>query len=132
MPILPVFLVSVSRMTRSASPVASDWAPLFPQNTDVCVAPLSTPTARMSWSARESPQGSRTRHTICTEVIRDAFMTVQIPVLIEPTGLLCDDGRRPDGTTLTPWQRGKTIACEFTCVNRLATSDISSGNKKAQ
>ena len=68
-----------------------------------------------------------TRHTICNEVFRDAFKTAQIPVTLEPTGLLRADERRPDGTTLTPWQRGKPIAWDFTCVNRLATPKISSG-----
>ena len=70
-----------------------------------------------------------TRHTICTEVIRDAFQTAQIPVTLEPTCLLRDDGSRLDGITLTPWQRCKSFAWDFTCVNRLATSNISSGKQ---
>ena len=56
---LPMFLVSVSRMTSFASPVLSDWAPLYPQNKDACVAPLSTLTARIPRSVLESPQGAR-------------------------------------------------------------------------
>ena len=71
-----------------------------------------------------------TRHTITNEDIRDAFKTAQTPVTLEPTGLLRDDGRRPYGTISTPWHRGKLIAWDFTCVNRLATSNISSGQKE--
>ena len=48
-----------------------------------------------------------TRHTICNEVVRDAFQTAQIPVTLEPTCLLRDDGRRPDGIT---WQRGNVTS----------------------
>ena len=111
MPFLPILLVSVSRMTSSASPVASDWAPLYPQKTDVCVAPLSTPTLHACHGLPSNHlKVHETHHIKCNEVIRDASETAQIPVTLESTSLLRDDGRRPDGTTLTPWQRGTSIA----------------------
>ena len=86
----------------------------------------------MPWSARESPQGSRdTPYKMPSKkIIRDAFKTALIHVTLEPSGLLRNDGRRPDGTRLTPWQGGKPIAWDFTCVNRIATSNISSGKQE--
>jgi hypothetical protein len=43
---------------------------------------------------------------------------------LEPTGLIGKDGKRPDGTTLTPWSKDKCLIWDATCVDTLAHSYI--------
>ncbi|GAU90327.1 hypothetical protein RvY_02758 [Ramazzottius varieornatus] len=38
----------------------------------------------------------------------------------EPNGILRDDQKRPDGLTLIPWQQGKALVWDVTCVDTLA------------
>ena len=40
----------------------------------------------------------------------------------EPQGLIRDDGKRPDGVTLVPWQTGHSATWEVTVVDTLAIS----------
>ena len=49
---------------------------------------------------------------------------------MEPTGLLRNDGRRPDGVTMLPWSRGRSLAWDLTCVHRLAASHLSKGRQE--
>jgi hypothetical protein len=44
---------------------------------------------------------------------------------LEPPRLLRNDGKRPDGATLDPWQRGKYLVWDFTCPDTLAPSHLS-------
>ena len=39
-------------------------------------------------------------------------------------GLSRDDGKRPDGATLVPWKRGRSLVWDFTCVNTIARSHL--------
>ena len=41
--------------------------------------------------------------------------------------MLRDDGKRPDGATLVPWKNGAVLVWDFTCVNRQAQSNLSTG-----
>ena len=45
-----------------------------------------------------------------------------MPSVLEPTGLSRRDGKRPDGLTLVPWKRGRSMVWNVTCVHRLAAS----------
>jgi len=47
------------------------------------------------------------RHSHLNDIIWRAMKTAQIPSVKEPMGLLRQDGKRPDGTTILPWSRGK-------------------------
>jgi len=38
----------------------------------------------------------------------------QIPAVKEPVGLVWQDGKRPDGTTILPWSRGRPLAWDVT------------------
>ena len=59
--------------------------------------------------------------------IKDSIKSLGISSTLEPIGLLRKDGRRPDGHTLMPWQRGRTLAWDFTCISRLANSNLPMG-----
>jgi len=44
------------------------------------------------------------RHQSLNDVVSRAFASADIPATKEPSGLVRDDGKRPDGLTLGPWQ----------------------------
>ena len=44
------------------------------------------------------------------------------PAILKPVGLTRTDGKRPDGITLMPWQQGKPLLWDATCVHRLCTA----------
>jgi len=43
-----------------------------------------------------------------------AIERAQMPAVKEPTNLMRDDNKRPDGTTLLPWAREKPMAWDVT------------------
>jgi len=47
-----------------------------------------------------------------------------VPVTKEPVGLARQDGKRPDGLTLIPWQRGKPLTWDVTAAHTLADSYV--------
>jgi len=49
-----------------------------------------------------------------------------MPAVEEPTNLMQDDNKRPDGTTLLPWARGKPMAWDLTVTDTYAESHIGS------
>ena len=67
------------------------------------------------------------RHQLSNNIIRDAFTSAGVPSKLEPVGMLRDDGKRPDGATLVPWMNGAVLAWDFTCVSRLAASNVATG-----
>ena len=70
---------------------------------------------------------SFTRHNNCNPLVKEALKTDKIPSALKPVGLLRKDGRSPDGLKLIPWSVGRTLAWNFTCVSRLAKSNVQSG-----
>ena len=68
--------------------------------------------------------GRTARHTEANDIIRRALVSAGLPAVLEPLGLSRDDGKRPDGMTLTPWSRGLPLVWDFTCVDTLAPSNL--------
>lgn len=64
------------------------------------------------------------RHASLNDIIRRAFTTVNVPAVLEPNGLLRDDGKRPDGMTIVPWELGRPMVWDATCVDTLAPSHL--------
>lgn len=64
--------------------------------------------------------GRRPRHHALNELIRRALVSAEVPCVLEPPGLSRLDGRRPDGLTLIPWQRGRCLLWDATCVSTFA------------
>jgi len=51
--------------------------------------------------------------------------SASIPATKEPSGLVRQDGKRPDGLlSLIPWQSGKSLAWDVTVVRTLAQSYV--------
>ena len=57
-------------------------------------------------------------------IVKQALSTVDKPSILEPPGLCRTDGKRPDGMTLLPWQRGMALIWDATIVDALAPSRI--------
>ena len=54
--------------------------------------------------------------------ISRAFAFAHIQSRLEPTNLIRTDGKRPDGATLTPWEKGQYLVWDATCPNSYAPS----------
>jgi hypothetical protein len=65
------------------------------------------------------------RHHALNDIVRRALISANIPCVLEPPGLCRTDGKRPDGLTLVPWQRGKCLLWDATCVSTFAASHLS-------
>jgi len=62
------------------------------------------------------------RHTELNDILYRALQAAQIPSRKEPLGCATQDGKRPDGVTLLPWQRGKCLVWDATCTDTFAQS----------
>ncbi|KAJ8722193.1 hypothetical protein PYW08_004595 [Mythimna loreyi] len=68
--------------------------------------------------------GRISRHASINDIIRRALVTAGVPAVLEPSGLVRDDGKRPDGMTLVPWKVGRPLVWDATCVDTLAPSHV--------
>ena len=69
--------------------------------------------------------GRMPRHQALNDLIWRALANAVVPSTKEPSGMSRTDGKRPDGLTLIPWQRSKSLTWDVTVVNTLADSYIS-------
>ena len=53
-------------------------------------------------------------HAMLNDLIWRAVKRAHIPAYKEPTGLVTQGGKRPDGATLIPWSKGKALAWDVT------------------
>jgi hypothetical protein len=68
--------------------------------------------------------GRIARHQVLNDLIWRAFGSAGTPAVKEPSGLNRQDGKRPDGLTLIPWQGGKSLVWDVTVVSTLAGSYV--------
>jgi len=67
--------------------------------------------------------GRHVRHSAVNDLIQRALSSANIPSRLEPTGLSCNDGKRPDGLTLIPWANGGVYCVILhACSHTLAAS----------
>ena len=66
--------------------------------------------------------GRRPRHAALNETLARALRTAGQPCILEPTGLLREDGKRPDGLTLIPFVRGRPLVWDATVTDSLTPS----------
>ena len=60
--------------------------------------------------------------------MKQALSSIKVPSILEPNGLTRSDGKRPGGITLAPWEVGKQLVWDVTCVDLLAPSRIENGS----
>lgn len=71
------------------------------------------------------------RHNHLNDIIWRALKRGQIHAVKEPVGLVRDDGKRPDGTTILPWARGKPMAWDVTVPDTFADSHVTNSAREA-
>ena len=71
--------------------------------------------------------GRFSRHHNLNTLVDQALSSIKIPSILEPNGLTRTDGKRPDGITLAPWEEGKQLVWDDTCVELLAPSRMENG-----
>ena len=59
-------------------------------------------------------------HQSANETIRRALVSGGIPAVLEPVGVAREDGKRPDGMSLIPWEEG--LLWDFTYSDTMALS----------
>ena len=62
------------------------------------------------------------RHAALNDVIHRSLSSAGIPACLEPSGLSRSDGKRPDGLTLVPWERGRPMVWDVTVPDSMAPS----------
>ncbi|CAF4946182.1 unnamed protein product [Pieris macdunnoughi] len=75
--------------------------------------------------------GRFSRHAALNDIIRRSLASVNVPAILEPTGIARDDGKRPDGMSLIPWKMGRALVWDATCVDTFAPSHLLRTSKKA-
>ena len=65
------------------------------------------------------------QHAVVNETICHVLVSGGVPAVLEPVGVCCNDGKRPDGKSLIPWSRGLPLLWDFTCSDTLAPSNLS-------
>jgi hypothetical protein len=68
--------------------------------------------------------GRFSRHTEINSIINRFLTSIHVNSTLEPNGLSRDDGKRPDGMTLIPWNKGQPLVWDVTVVDTLADSYI--------
>ena len=71
------------------------------------------------------------RHHQLNDIIHRALTRASTPSVLEPSGLSRTDGKRPDGLTLIPWQRGKRLTWDVTVTDTFADSYLHLTSAKA-
>ena len=69
-------------------------------------------------------EGRQPRHTNLNDVVKRALASAGIPSWLEPVGLARDDQSRPDGVTIFPYNRGKSMCWDATCVDTFSQSAV--------
>ena len=72
--------------------------------------------------------GRHPRHSMrglaSADIVKRGLASAGFPSTLEPVGLTREDGKRADGVTMTPWNRGLSLAWDATAVDALAPSNI--------
>ena len=69
-------------------------------------------------------EGRQPRHAAVNDIIHRSLASAKVPSHLEPNHLYRSDGKRPDGITLIPWERGKVLVWDATCPDTFAPSHL--------
>lgn len=68
--------------------------------------------------------GRHPRHSAMNDVVKRALLKAGLPSVLEPPGLDRGDGSRPDGITVFPFSRGRSLVWDCTCVDTFAEGHL--------
>jgi len=122
MPSPSLYAVSVWMINPFAWQWVFGWGATFAFHTRAFVALRLMPAvARMPSFCKRAPSRIA-RHQALNDVVARAFVSAGVPVTKEPVGFARQDGKRPEGLTLIPRQRGKPLTWDVTVAHTLADS----------
>jgi Reverse transcriptase (RNA-dependent DNA polymerase) len=104
-------------------------APLMHPHTCVCGTAVMS-DGRHGLACRKSA-GRHSRHSQINDLLLRAFSNAGVLATREPHGLCTQAGKRPDGVTSIPWQRGRCLAWDATCPDTFAQSHLQSTSTTA-
>lgn len=93
-------------------------------NAHKCRCGISVDTRGYHGLSCKKSAGRHSRHHTLNDVLRRALVSAGVPCTLEPPGLSRTDGKRPDGLTLVPWERGRCLVWDATCVSTFAASHL--------
>jgi len=92
-------------------------------HTCICGKPVDARGLHGLSCHKSSPR--QQRHSSMNDILWRAMKRAQILATKEPANLILQNGKRPDGSTLIPWSRGKPMACmDVTVPDTYAESHI--------
>lgn len=74
-------------------------------------------------------KGTRIRHASANNIFQRALRSAEVPAILEPPGCSRPDGKQPDGLSLVPWERGKSLLWDYTCRDTFAPSYLESTSR---
>jgi len=74
-------------------------------------------------SCRYDP-GRLPRHKALNDTVFRGLAAAGLAAILEPRGLDRGDGRRPDGSTIYPYRRGRMLLWDATCTNTFSTTHL--------
>ena len=77
-------------------------------------------------------QGRFYRHGALNNIIKRSLTAAHVPSRLEPVGMSRSDGKRPDGASTIPWERGKLLVWDVTCPDTLAPSYLPLATRNAR
>ena len=69
-------------------------------------------------------EGRRPRHGAINDIICRALKSAGLASIMEPVGLSRDDRKKPDGISIFPFNNGKALCWDATCVNTFSESAV--------
>ena len=75
-------------------------------------------------------EGRHFRHSALNDIIHRALSSAKVPSRLEPFGIYHSDGKRPDGITIVPWERGKLLVWDVTCSDTFAGSYAAAASRE--
>lgn len=76
-------------------------------------------------------EGRLPRHSDLNLLIQRSLTSINIPSVLEPSGLYRRDGRRPDGLTMIPWLQGRALLWDVTVRDTFAPSYLQLSSSRA-
>jgi hypothetical protein len=76
-------------------------------------------------------KGRIPRHCAINDITHKALNKCNLAAIREPNNLSRTDGKKPDGVTLIPWSKGKSLMWDATIPNTMASSYLKTSSSKA-
>ena len=100
--------------------------PHFCCHCHVAVDEQATHGLSCRWSDWRQP-----RHAAINSIIHHSLASAKVPSHLEPNDFYRSDGKRPDGITLIPWENGKALIWDATCLDTFAPSHLEVAAREA-